>query len=54
VYILRFDEISDQWELIMFCAVSAQGYHDLAFSPVSSMSRFPIQGIYRLPILRTH
>ena len=37
VYILRFDEIGDQWELIMFCAAPAQGrqrkYHDLARSP---------------------
>ena len=26
VYILRFDEIGDQWELIMFCAALAQGW----------------------------
>src|SRR5215472_2031641 len=25
VYILRFDEICDHWELIMFCAAPAQG-----------------------------
>src|SRR5260370_23038091 len=39
VYILRFDEIGDQWELIMFCAAPAQGrqrkYHDLARSAPS-------------------
>jgi hypothetical protein len=35
VYILRFDEIGDQWELIMFCAAPAQGYHDLARSAQS-------------------
>jgi hypothetical protein len=39
VYILRFDEIGDQWELIMFCAALAQGwqrkYHDLARSAQS-------------------
>jgi hypothetical protein len=26
VYILRFDEVHDQWELIMFCATPAQGW----------------------------
>jgi len=39
VYILRFDEICDHWELIMFCAASAQAwqrkYHDLARSAQS-------------------
>ena len=39
VYILLFDEIRDQWELIMFCAAPAQGwqrkYHDLARSAQS-------------------
>jgi hypothetical protein len=34
LYILLFDEIRDQWELIMFSAAPAQGwqrkYHDLA------------------------
>jgi hypothetical protein len=37
-YILRFDEIGDQWELIMFCAAPAQGRqrkHDLARSAQS-------------------
>ena len=33
-YILLFDEIRDQWGLILFCAAPAQGwqrkYHDLA------------------------
>jgi hypothetical protein len=39
VYILRFDEICDHWELIMFCAAPAQGWqrkcHDLARSAQS-------------------
>jgi hypothetical protein len=39
VYILRFDEICDHWELIMFCAAPAQEwqrkYHDLARSAQS-------------------
>jgi hypothetical protein len=39
VYILRFDEIGDQWEMIMFCAAPAQDrqrtYHDLARSAQS-------------------
>jgi hypothetical protein len=39
VYILRFDEVHDQWELIMFCAAPAQGWqrkcHDLARSAQS-------------------
>ena len=39
VYILRFDEICDHWELIMFCAAPAQKwqceYHDLACSAQS-------------------
>jgi hypothetical protein len=39
VYILLFDEIRDQWELIMFCAALTQGwqrkYHDLARSAQS-------------------
>ena len=39
VYIFRFDEICDQWELIMFCAAPAQGwqrkYHDPARSAQS-------------------
>ena len=39
VYILRLDEVSHQWELIMFCAAPAQGwqlkYHDLACSAQS-------------------
>jgi hypothetical protein len=34
VYILRFDEIGDQWELIMFCAAPDK-YHDLARSAQS-------------------
>jgi hypothetical protein len=45
VYILLFDEIRDQWELIMFSTASAQRLATPAarpgpFSPVSSMSRF--------------
>ena len=39
VYILWFDEVCDHWELIMFCAASAQTwqrkYHDLARSAQS-------------------
>ena len=39
LYILLFDEIRDQWELIMFCAAPAQGWqrkhHDLARSTQS-------------------
>jgi len=39
IYILLFDEIRDQWELIMFCAAPAQGwqrkYHDLVRSAQS-------------------
>jgi hypothetical protein len=39
LYILLFDEIRDQWELIMFCAAPAQGrqrkHHDLARSTQS-------------------
>jgi nicotinic acid mononucleotide adenylyltransferase len=39
LYILRFDEICDHWELIMFCAAPAQGWqrncHDLARSAES-------------------
>jgi hypothetical protein len=39
VYILRLDEISDDWELIMFCAARAQKwqreYHDLVCSAQS-------------------
>jgi hypothetical protein len=39
VYILRFDEICDNWELIMFCAAPApkwqRKYHDLARSAQS-------------------
>jgi len=39
VYILLFDEIRDQWELIMFSAAPAQGWqrkhHDLARSTQS-------------------
>jgi hypothetical protein len=39
VYILRFDEICDDWELIMFCAAPAQKwqreYHDLVCSAQS-------------------
>jgi hypothetical protein len=40
VYILLFDEIRDQWELIMFCAAPAQEWqrkhhHDLARSTQS-------------------
>jgi hypothetical protein len=40
VYILLFDEIRDQWELIMFCAAPAQQewqrkHHDLARSTQS-------------------
>ena len=47
VYILLFDEIRDQWELIMFSTASAQRLATRAarpgpFSPVSSMSRFQI------------
>jgi len=34
VYILPFDEIGDQWELIMFCAAPDK-YHDLARSAQS-------------------
>ncbi len=39
VYTLPFDEISYQWELIIFCAAPAQGwqrkFHDLARSAQS-------------------
>jgi hypothetical protein len=35
VYILLFDEIRDEWELIMFCAAPAQGWQDLARSALS-------------------
>jgi hypothetical protein len=39
VYILRLDEICDDWELIMFCAAPAQKwqreYHDLVCSAQS-------------------
>ena len=39
VYILRFDEICDHWELVMFCTAPAQEwqrkYHDLASSAQS-------------------
>ena len=47
VYILLFDEIRDQWELIMFSTAIAQRLATRAaspgpFSPVSSMSRFQI------------
>ena len=34
IYILRFDEICDNWELIMFCAAPDK-YHDLARSAQS-------------------
>src|SRR5215469_14532892 len=43
VYILRFDEIGDQWELIMFCAAPDK-YHDLARSAQSRQLSRPIQG----------
>ena len=46
VYILLFDEIRDQWELIMFSAASAQRLATRAAlpgpQPKSSMSRFQI------------
>jgi hypothetical protein len=39
IYILRLDEICDDWELIMFCAAPAQKwqpeYHDLVCSAQS-------------------
>ena len=38
VYILRFDEINDQWELIMFSTARAQRPAMRASRPVSPMS----------------
>jgi hypothetical protein len=39
VYILLFDEIRDQWELIMFSAASAQRLRERHDPPPSAQSR---------------